>query len=509
MKNKVQLITYANRFGGNTLADLNDLLIGPLKGMFGGVHILPFFLPIDGADAGFDPVDHTVVDPKAGDWADIKAIARHCDVMADVIVNHMSTDSPQFRDYSRRGDASVYRGMFIARDDVFPNGPSEAELAAIYRPRPGPPFTKIRLENGDERMMWTTFTPQQVDINVDDPQSIAYHNTVLRQLHDSGVAAIRLDAVGYAIKKAGSSCFMLPETFAFIDRFSKRARGFGLEVLVEIHCYYRRQIEIARQVDRVYDFALPPLVLHAFAFKTARYLWEWMQIRPHNAVTVLDTHDGIGIHDVGPDVEDREGRPGLVPAEDVDRLVELIHQRTHGESRQATGAAASNLDLYQVNSTFFDAMGRDEDQYFLARAIQFFLPGIPQVYYVGLLAGGNDMELLSHTGVGRDINRHFYARDEVLRELSRPVVRRLLHLIQLRNGHPAFDGEFTCEKPSDDVILFRWLKDPYLAELSVDFATGRGELRHTTDLEMTTLRFGSDDVGEATAYNFSHREVKV
>jgi sucrose phosphorylase len=509
MKNKVQLITYANRFGGNTLADLNDLLTGPLKGVFGGVHILPFFLPIDGADAGFDPVDHTVVDPKIGDWADIKAIGRQCEVMADVIVNHISTDSPQFRDYSKHGNASAFRGMFITRDDVFPNGPTEAELAAIYRPRPGPPFSKIRLENGDERVLWTTFTPQQVDINVDDPQSVAYHDTVLREFHNSGVAAIRLDAVGYAIKKAGTSCFMLAETFAFIDRFSQRARNVGLEVLVEVHCYYRQQIEIAKQVDRVYDFALPPLVLHAFAFKTAHYLWEWMQIRPHNAVTVLDTHDGIGIHDIGPDVENRDGRPGLIPDEDLDRLVELIHERTHGQSRQATGAAASNLDLYQVNSTFFDAMGRDEDRYLLARAIQFFLPGIPQVYYVGLLAGRNDMELLSHTGVGRDINRHYYAQDEVLRELSRPIVRRLVNLIQLRNDHPAFDGEFACERPSDDVILFRWSKGPDLAELSVDFATGRGELRHTTDPKMMTLRFGADDAGSTQVYDFPHREVQV
>ena len=511
MKNKVQLITYANRFGGNTLADLNDLLAGPLKGVFGGVHILPFFLPIDGADAGFDPVDHTMVDPRIGGWADVEALALHCEVMADVIVNHISTNSPQFRDYSRHGNASVYRGMFITRDDVFPNGPTEAELAAIYRPRPGPPFTEIQLETGEERALWTTFTPQQVDIDVDDPQSVAYHDTILRQFRDGGVAAIRLDAVGYAIKKAGTACFMLPETFTFIDLFSQRASDLGLEVLIEVHCYYRKQIEIAKQVDRVYDFALPPLVLHAFAFKTARYLWEWVQIRPHNAVIVLDTHDGIGIHDIGPNTEDRDGEPGLIPDDDLDRLVELIHQRTHGDSRRATGAAASNLDLYQVNSTFFDAMGRDENEYLLARAIQFFLPGIPQVYYVGLLAGGNDMELLARTGTGRDINRHYYARDEVLRELSRPVVRRLLNLIQLRNVHPAFDGEFECKRMSDDALLFRWSNDRDVAELVVDLASGVGELRHThaTESEMIILRFGHDDVGATQVHDSLHREVRV
>ena len=191
MKNKVQLITYANRFGGNTLADLRDLLLGPLMGVFGGIHILPFFLPVDGADAGFDPVDHATVDPKVGSWSDVKAIARHYEVMADLIVNHVSAESAQFRDFSRLGDASNYRGMFIEREDVFPDGLSENDLAAIYRPRPGPPFTRMTLESGDERLMWTTFTPQQVDINVNDPQSIAYLESVLKRFHDSGVALIR------------------------------------------------------------------------------------------------------------------------------------------------------------------------------------------------------------------------------------------------------------------------------------------------------------------------------
>jgi sucrose phosphorylase len=490
MKNKVQLITYANRFGGSTLKDLNELLLGRLASVFGGVHILPFFLPVDGADAGFDPIDHTVVDPSVGDWSDIAAIARHCEVLADVIVNHMSTDSPQFRDFSKLGDASIYRSLFVSPSDIFPDGPTDAEIAAIYRPRPGAPFTTVRLETGEERTLWTTFTPTQVDINVDDPQAVAYHDRVLRELHRSGVAAIRLDAVGYAIKRAGTSCFMLPETFAFIDTFSQRARRLGMEVLVEIHCYYRQQIEIAERVDRVYDFALPPLVLHAFAFKTPRHLLEWTRIRPQNAVTVLDTHDGIGTHDIGPDSENREARPGLIPAAELIELVELIHRRTNGESRRATGTAASNLDIYQVNSTFFDAMGRDEEQYLMARAIQFFLPGIPQVYYVGLVAGQNDMSLLARTGVGRDINRHYYSKEEVLNELEKPVVRRLLDLIRLRNDHAAFDGTFTCDLATSSTLRLKWSNGPDSAELKIDFAGIRGELRYSAGSDVRTIFFG-------------------
>ncbi len=167
---------------------------------------------------------------------------------------------------------------------------------------------------------------------------------------------------------------------------------------------------------------------------------------PGNAVTVLDTHDGIGVVDVGPEQNTPPGvepRPGLLTPEQVDQLVEGIHDRSGGTSRLATGAAASNVDLYQVNCTFYDALGRDDARYLAARAIQYFTPGIPQVYYVGALAGGNDVDLLKRTQVGRDINRHHYTGGELAEALERPVVRALLALSRFRNEHPAFDGELT------------------------------------------------------------------
>ena len=472
MKNAVQLITYADRLGGGTLRDLRALLAGPLAGVFGGVHVLPFYFPVDGADAGFDPIDHTRVDPRLGDWADIAALAHDLPVMADVIVNHMSAGSPQFADFSQHGSASVYDGLFLTQDAVFPGGLDAVQRAAIYRPRPGSPFTPVRLANGERRVLWTTFTPQQLDIDVQHPQGRAYLEKILQTLAASGTTMIRLDAVGYAIKTAGTSCFMTPQTFAFIDAFAAKARALGLEVLVEVHSHYREQIEIAKRVDWVYDFALPPLVLHALFFKTARPLKQWAAVRPTNALTVLDTHDGIGIIDIGADATDREGRPGLVPPAELDRLVETLHTNSRGQSREATGAAASNLDLYQVNCTFYDAVGRDDRAYLIARAVQFFLPGVPQVYYVGLLAGANDMALLRRSGVGRDINRHRYERAEVEHALGRPVVQRLVELIRQRNTHPAFGGAFSLDTNQDDTQLtMRWLHGEHNAVLHVDFAT--------------------------------------
>ena len=488
MKNQVQLITYVDRLGGN-LPGLHQLLRGPFAGLFGAVHLLPFFHPIDGSDAGFDPIDHTLVDERLGTWEHVREIAGDVDLMADVIVNHMSCDSPQLLDYLAHGAQSVYDGLFLTFDGVFAAGAREQDLLAIYRPRPGLPFTSMTLADGTRRLLWTTFTPEQIDIDVNHPEGIGYLRSILTILAANGVRMIRLDAVGYSIKKAGTSCFMMDETFAFIGDFSAQARSVGLDVLVEIHSCHQRQIEIARHVDRVYDFALPPLLLHAFFNGTARALKRWIDIRPVNALTVLDTHDGIGIIDIGADSQDRVGHPGLLPEDELGQLVDRIHALSGGESLRATGAAASNLDLYQVNCTYYDALGRDDHSYLLARAIQFFLPGIPQVYYVGLLAGSNDMALLARTHVGRDINRHYYTAAEIEAALARPVVKTLMRLIRFRNSHPAFAGSFSMEPSPDHVLDLRWRTGSEVATLRVDLRERSGQLEYSDDGRTRTFAF--------------------
>jgi len=488
MKNQVQLITYVDRLGGGGLADLRSLLVGPLRGVFGGVHLLPFFDAIDGADAGFDPKDHTQVDPRLGDWQDVRRLSEVVDVMADVIVNHISCESPQFHDFSRSGDKSPYAGLFLTVDTVFPLGATDADLKQIYRPRPGLPLTTITLENGQEKTFWTTFTPQQIDIDVQHPQGQAYLRDILHKFAEYGIRMIRLDAAGYAIKKAGSSCFMMPQTFEFIADLAAQARALGIEVLVEIHSYYRRQIEIARSVDWVYDFALPPLVLHTFFSKSTRALKDWIERRPTNSLTVLDTHDGIGIVDIGADPNHRIESPGLISPAELDQLVERIHANSGEQSRKATGAAASNLDLYQVNCTFYDALGRDRRSYLLARAIQLFLPGVPQIYYVGLLAGENDMQLLARTGVGRDINRHHFDVAEIQSALTKPVVQDLLDMIALRNRCDAFNGRFELLPSDDEVLQMQWTHGACRTALRIDFRDLSYEWTEITGIHNHNLR---------------------
>ena len=472
MRNRVQLIAYADRLGGD-LVSLRRLLDSELAGAFGGLHVLPFFTPFDGADAGFDPVDHTQIDPRLGSWPELADLAATRDVVVDVIVNHVSSDSPMFADVKARGESSPFAPMFLTLSSVFPDGATEADLARIYRPRPGLPFTPYTL--GDERrLVWTTFTPAQVDIDVRSPQGRDYLTSILDKLRDAGVSLVRMDAVGYAIKTAGTTCFMTPQTFEFIADFSAMAHERGLDILVEIHSYYQDQIDIAERVDWVYDFALPPLVLYAAYTGDHEPLLRWCRMRPANSISVLDTHDGIGIVDVGPD-QKTPNRPGLLTPEQLDAVVEGIHENTGGESRKSTGEAASNLDIYQVNATYYSALGSDDRRYLAARAVQFMLPGIPQVYYVGALAGANDMELLAQTGVGRDINRHSYTGIDLDAELQRPVVQALLALARWRNALPAFDGECIVD-PWDGGVRVTRRQGEAWAVLNADLASGRAHL---------------------------------
>lgn len=465
MKNNVQLITYIDRLTGSDTQTLSRILNDQLTDLFSGVHLLPFYFPIDGSDAGFDPIDHTKVDSRLGDWNDVKELGKGYELMADLIVNHMSAQSKEFIDVLEKGKNSLYWDLFLTKDKVFPEGLSEVEREKIYRPRPGSCFTQFALPNNETADFWTTFTNNQIDIDVNSEIGKEYLSRILKTFSENNIKIIRLDAAGYAIKKAGTSCFMLDETFEFIDELSKTANDLGIETLVEIHSYYQTQIEIAKRVDRVYDFALPPLILHSIFTKNFTALTKWLKISPRNCITVLDTHDGIGIIDVGP----MNGKVGLLDDNEIDNLVKTIHVNSAGESQKATGAAASNVDLYQVNCTYYDALGQNDFDYLVARAIQFFSPGTPQVYYAGLLAEKNAMELLAKTNVGRDINRPYLDSANIAKALNNQFTKAMISLIQLRNNCDAFNGEFTVSSDSSSLKM-KWEKGEQSAMLVVSLA---------------------------------------
>jgi sucrose phosphorylase len=475
------LITYPNRLAPS-LAGLRELLHGPLSGWFAGVHILPFFTPVNGADAGFDPSDHREVDPRVGTWDDVRLLAGDLEVWADLIVNHVSDSSPEFLDYAEHGDASPSAGLFHTLDSVFPHGARESDLLTVFRPRPGLPLT-LKTIAGRPRLMWTTFTEHQMDLDLSGPAAWHYLEEVLRLLATHGVRHVRLDAVGYVAKAAGTSCFLTPDTYRLVDRLTDLTHSLGLDVLAEVHAHHTRQRELAPRVDRVYDFALPPLVLHAVHAGDVAPLLGWLADRPANTVTVLDTHDGIGVMDVGADtLAGPDAGPeaaGLLTPHQVDALVTAIHRASRGVSERATGWAADNVDIYQVNCTWYDAVGQDDARMILTRLIQLLTPGVPQVYYVGLLAGTGDLDLLARTGVGRDVNRHWYTPSEIAAALRRPVVKATAAALHLRNTHPAFEGTFTYGAgPDPGSLWMRWSDGVH--EVRLDTTPGAGTFQLAT-----------------------------
>jgi sucrose phosphorylase len=485
----VDLLAYADRLGGG-LAGLRDLLDGPLA-EFAGVHILPFFTPFDAADAGFDPVDHAAVDPRLGDWDDVRAIAARRGVTADLIVNHVSSASAEFADWLERGADSPVDGMFLTYDRVFPDGGTEAEITAFYRPRPGLPFTAYRGADGRRRLVWTTFLPTQVDLDVAHPAALAYLRRVLDALKAGGVGTVRLDAVGYAVKTPGTDSFMTPETLEFVRRIAVMVREAGMRVLVEVHAHHTQQQAIAPLVDLVYDFALPPLLLHSLGTGTVDRVADWLAIRPANAVTVLDTHDGIGVIDAGPGAH----RPGLLSTEEMAAVFARAEEATGGHSRLASVVPEWAPMPHQINATFLSALGGDVTAYLLCRAVQLWVPGEPQLYYVGLLGGLDDVALFQRTGIGRDVNRHVYTPDEVAAALASPVTRALLELVRIRTRHPAFDGAFGYRVRDDGRLELTRSAGEAVARLTVatDEPAFEIELHDATGTRRIT---GVDDLAE-------------
>ncbi|HEY8590095.1 MAG TPA: alpha-amylase family glycosyl hydrolase [Naasia sp.] len=456
----VSLLTYAERLGGS-IAGTAELLEGPLSA-FRGVHLLPFFIPFDGDDAGFDPVDHASVDPRLGSWADVRRIAAQREVTADLIVNHVSAGSAEFADWLERQELSPHDGMFLTFDTVFPDGATEAAITAFYRPRPGLPFTAYRTGDGRRRLVWTTFMPSQVDLDVRHPAAVAYLERLLDALAAGGVTTVRLDAVGYAIKTPGSDSFMTEETLAFVRDITALGRRRGLRVLVEVHAHYSQQLAIAPLVDLVYDFALPPLLLHSLGTGTVDRIARWLEIRPANAVTVLDTHDGIGVIDAGPSGD----RPGLLSFDEMRAVFDRAEAATAGHSALASVIPAFLSLPHQINATFFSVLGADPVAYLICRAVQLFVPGEPQIYYVGLLGGLDDVELYASTGQGRDVNRHSYDPEELAAALGGEVARAILGLVRLRDSAP-FRGEYAWEQVGEDGLRLTWTAGADRAMLEV------------------------------------------
>lgn len=457
-ENRIFLITYPDSLGRN-ISELYQILDTYFSNSLGGVHLLPFF-PSTG-DRGFAPTDYSKVDSAFGTWEDVRRLAGSYTLMTDFMINHISAQSSYYQDFLAHKDASVYRDMFIRYKDFWPNGePSEDEVERIYKRKPKTPYATALFADGTEEKVWCTFSEEQIDLNCSTGTTQEFFRSTLAYLASIGSSVVRLDAFAYAVKKAGTSCFFVePEIWELLTFCADALKPYGAQILPEIHEHYSIQLKLAEKGFAVYDFSLPMLLINAIYYGKTAYLKNWLRICPRKQYTTLDTHDGLGVVDVR----------GLLPDKELDRTREDIFRYGANVKKIYNTSSYNNLDIYQINCTYYSALGNDDDAYLLARAVQFFAPGTPQVYYVGLLAGKNDIELLEETKEGRNINRHYYTADEVARETERPVVKKLIKLMEFRNAHPAFDGSFELLECSDSMLRAHWTNGEEYARLTADF----------------------------------------
>lgn len=460
LQNKIMLITYSDSMGNN-LEDLERILDTYFKDSIAGIHLLPFF-PSSG-DRGFAPMDYHKVDPAFGGWENIERLSGKYYLMFDYMINHISAQSEYYRDFLEKKDDSQYHDLFIRYKDFWEGGePTEEEVDAIYKRKPRAPYVDAVFADGSTEKVWCTFDEEQIDINCVSDTAGKFIRDNLTDLCSHGAALIRLDAFAYATKKAGSSCFFIePDVWMLLKACEEIVRPYGVEILPEIHEHYTMQKKIEAEDFYVYDFALPMLLLNALYYGQSQYLKSWLEICPRKQFTTLDTHDGIGVVDV----------KDLLPDEEIVRTKDDIFKFGANVKKIYNTAAYHNLDIYQVNCTYFSALGDDDNAYLLARAVQFFAPGIPQVYYVGLLAGRNDLKLLEETKVGRNINRHYYTEEEIAVEVKRNVVEKLRRLMWFRNEYPAFGGDFVQEQCGQEEIAILRQEGRHKARLKGNLKT--------------------------------------
>jgi len=460
IKNQVQLITYPDSLGQN-LAELHYVLKKYLADVIGGIHLLPFYP--SSADRGFAPLTYDRVDAAFGDWRDIDKIGDDFDLMIDFMVNHISKQSHYFQDYLEKGSHSHYADMFLSFDKLTPDGEISAEdLAKVYTRKPRPPYSIIARADGTKEKIWSTFDHEQIDLDWQSDVTRQIMRKFLIRLAREKIKMIRMDAFAYTTIKIGTRSFFLePDVWELLKWLDACVAPFKVEILPEVHEQHTYQLKLSGKGYWVYDFALPMLVLHTLYHHTNQRLLEWLRICPRKQITTLDTHDGIGIVDVH----------GLLSHPEIDRTVAGLYDKGSNAKRRYNSVEYHNLDIYQMNTTYYSALECNDAAYICARIIQFFTPGIPQVYYVGLLAGKNDIELVEKTKSGRSINRHNYTLEEVETEMQKPVVQRLMRLMRFRSSYPAFDGDFTIGDSPENELVLEWRAGVHRATAKINLDT--------------------------------------
>jgi len=551
LPNAVMLNLYPDSIG-TRLSDLVSLLDEPaFDGAFSLLYLLPTCFHSD-LDRGFSIIDYDLNEALVR-AEDLAALGRRgIQFKFDLVLNHLSVASPQFRDLLRHGDESKYKDFFVnwnafwhEHGEMGPDGhviPYPEHLEKLFLRKPGLPILDVRFPDGTERPYWNTFYQQvsyrpvspaeliaagveqsaatsvammvngalekgvapddidldgynnyrtealalldgkreylgQMDLNARSELVWDFYDETLAKLAGYGAKIIRLDAFAYLHKEPGKpNFFNKPGTWDYLDRLRHIARRYDLIVFPEVHAEYGKRLheEVAAEGYPIYDFFLPGLVIGALQQGTASTLKRWIseiQAKGLQTINMLGCHDGIPVLDLRGATVDDVARPGLLDDERIDVVMEgIIHHG--GRVKNLYGPDGKKIAYYQINATFFSALGEDERKLLLARAIQLFMPGIPQIWYLDLFAGRNDYAAADAGGTAghKEINRTSLSLAAAREDLQRPIVRDQLALIRLRNTSRAFAGEATVGDTEDHRLEISWRNGADQVTLTADLA---------------------------------------
>ncbi|MFQ5433124.1 MAG: alpha-amylase family glycosyl hydrolase [Nitrospinota bacterium] len=437
------LITYADQFqsdGRPPLQVLSETVRCHLEGIVNSIHLLPFY-PYS-SDDGFSVIDYTRVDPKIGDWNDLASLGQGFRLMFDAVINHVSVQNHWFQGFLK--DEPAYKDYFITAD---PN----TDLSNVTRPRTQPLLTPFETANGAKHV-WTTFSADQADLNYSNPKVLLEVLKVLLFYVQKGAEIIRLDAIGYLWKTIGTSCIHLPETHRIVQliRSVLDAVAPNVMLITETNVPQHENISYfgngCNEAQMVYNFALPPLILHSFYTGNVEALSRWAAnlTTPGNSATYFNfiaSHDGLGVMPA----------KGLLSEVEIQNLVDktvahggLVSCKTNSDGTQRP---------YELNITLFDALSRPSstepdslkiNRFMSSQAIMLALRGVPGIYVHSLVGSSNNSAGVAKTGQNRTINREKWRQANLEARLANPktiasqVFRRYRHLLQVRSRYSAF-----------------------------------------------------------------------
>lgn len=560
IKNGVMLNAYPDSIG-KTMHDMIEMLKKPeFKDVFSLFYVLPTFFNSD-LDRGFSIIDYNLNKDLVSEknLQDLEAL--NIMLKFDIVLNHLSVASPQFKDLLKHGDNSVYKAFFIDWNAFWEgNGvmgddgviiPSEAFLNKLFMRKSGLPILKVRFPDGSERPYWNTFyqdiqyqkinpndlnainglssenvekicekvnqaieqktdiktldlgknnsfKPQiidlldrkkfylgQMDVNANSPLVWRFYEETLKKLSNFGCKILRLDAFAYLHKEIGQANFFnKPGTWEYLERIKQIADKNNLVILPEIHAEYGMGLhdEVANQGYPIYDFFLPGLMIHTLETGSKIALESWVNEiinKGYKTVNMLGCHDGIPVLDLKGKNLDGTYHEGLLTDDEIENIMNTIMNRG-GRVKNLYDPAGNKISYYQINATFFSALGENEQKLVLARAIQMFMPGIPQVWYLDLFAGKNNYEAADSGGSGghKEINRTTLSQADIDEGLTKMVVLKQLEIMRLRNTFPAFQGQLTINKTDGETIDWKWNQEGYVAQLKANLKTYQFTIKH-------------------------------